>query len=160
MSGFESNPPKWMLADVSACEQLAFSMAPERLASVATNLLESCCRAVAAPPEEVLSVIRIGKNKQDWGCGHDAFDAVRVLTLEAQRRKASPKNASYALLFVAENAAAVLYNATVPRDPFDADRGTSFLLCVADFLPMLPPPERERLQRELADLVESRLRSG
>jgi hypothetical protein len=68
---------------------------------------------------EVDQVLEIARDATRWWEGHRAFDAVRRLTLEAERRHATGRYVS--LLFVAEITAKTAYNASEPLDPFDDD---------------------------------------
>jgi hypothetical protein len=137
---------RWLSGDFSACETLVSGIAPPELARRATIALSACCTTVSTP-DEVRDVVRIGQ--QDWTKGHAAFDAVRQLTLEGERQRRSASDPSFVMLFVAENAAKVIYNASVPVDPFDDDSGAWLLLTLARLVQCLPPAEKERLSRAL-----------
>jgi len=67
---------------------------------------------------------------------------VRELTLAAERGSVSPKDPRYLLLFVAENSARVIYNASRPPDPFDDDSAEWLLRSMSKFLNALPDSDR------------------
>ena len=71
------------------------------------------CRSITRSPREVDAVYNMAVNPSKWSRGHDAFDAVRLLTLRYE--KAKTKDELYGgLLYLAENVAKVTYNATSP----------------------------------------------
>jgi hypothetical protein len=77
------------------------------------------CRTRCAPVPEVDAVSELARVPRRWHEGHEHFCAVRKLTLQEESH---PTNATYrALLFVAENTAKTIYNATEPIDAFDVD---------------------------------------
>ena len=112
-------------------------------------VLEVCRREWPRIPE-VDHVVDIAKDMTRWGEAHQAFDAVRRLTLLEQEART---NETYcALLFVAEIAAETAYNAAGPADPFDADsawwivpNARAFALCIED------RQVRQRIWRALLD---------
>jgi hypothetical protein len=79
----------------------------------------------------VLQVADLASNRKHWSRAHDAFSAVRKLTLAAERKP--PGKLSHCLLYVAENAAKVIYNASGSPAPFDADSGDWLVRCARDF---------------------------
>jgi hypothetical protein len=77
------------------------------------------CRRFWRPVRQIDAVAALANHRTRWNEGHSAFDAVRDLTL---REEAAPTSEVYcALLFVAENTAKTIYNASGPPDPFDED---------------------------------------
>lgn len=77
------------------------------------------CREQCSRVAEIDHVLEIAHDATRWREGHRAFDAVRRLTLEAERRRSIGTYVS--LLFVAEITAKTVYNASEPPDPFDDD---------------------------------------
>jgi hypothetical protein len=91
------------------------------------------CRSVVRSPPEVSAVYDMAVKPSEWGRGHDAFGAVRKLTL--QYEKAEGKDGIYGgLLHLAENVAKVTYNATSPQDPFDCDAGAWVVSCLRNLV--------------------------
>ena len=80
------------------------------------------CRPLIQRVPEIEAVYEIALNPSRWKEAHAAFQRVRQLTLQAERSKS--KDAVYVgILFVAENAAKVSYNASMEPAPFDHDAG-------------------------------------
>jgi len=71
--------------------------------------------------EPVNKVLDIAQAPRRWREAHRAFQAVRDLTLKAEKKR--PSDTHVALLFVAEIAAKVTYNASGEPAPFDLDSG-------------------------------------
>jgi hypothetical protein len=88
----------------------------------AADILELACSQVSAVPAPVQAVIDIARDEQRWREALAAFSAVRRLTLAEEKSHAGGK-AYESLLFVAENAAIVVYNASSEPAPFDHDCG-------------------------------------
>jgi len=148
---------RWLSADLAACGTLASRLSGSELARFAGDGLASCCNALPSVPSEILGVVKIGRG--DWSRGHAAFDAVRHLTLDAEARRA-PKTPAYLLLFVAENAARVIYNATTPGDPFDDDSGAWLVLTMAQFTRSLPESQSHELSSLLWSMISGPTQKG
>lgn len=69
----------------------------------------------------VNDVLEIAQDERRWCEAHKAFGAVRDMTLKSE--SAGYSNEHVALLFIAEIAAKVTYNASGEPAPFDADSG-------------------------------------
>ena len=89
-----------------------------RQVSRAAAILDVCRMRWAAVPA-VDAVSALARVPERWREGHDHFRAVRQLTLLEEKRRTN--NIYYSLLFVAENTAKTIYNATAPSAPFDED---------------------------------------
>jgi hypothetical protein len=77
------------------------------------------CRDAWPPVPELERVVGIGRLRWRWYEAHEAFQAVRQLTLQEGR---SPTSTAYArLLIVGELAAKTIFNASNTMAPFDAD---------------------------------------
>lgn len=87
----------------------------------AAEVLEICRNLIPAVPE-VDAVHDIAKDSKRWPQAHQAFSAVRELTLRAERAEGSD-DIYRAVLYVTENAAKVIYNASGEPAPFDHDSG-------------------------------------
>ena len=68
-------------------------------------------------------VLELAADEDRWGEAHAAFDAVRDLTLKQERAGAQRDELLYGVLFVAENCAKVIFNASGRPAPFDHDSG-------------------------------------
>jgi hypothetical protein len=89
----------------------------ERVAKAAAVL--DACRRRHPPVPEIEAVAMLARAPSRWREAHDAFRAIRKLTLLEEKR---PTSTVYrALLFVAENAAKTVYNGCEPGDAFDED---------------------------------------
>lgn len=87
----------------------------------AAEILNLCRRLTSSVPE-IDAVYEIALNQQRWKEAHDAFSRVRNLTLAFEKSKS--KNSVYGgLLYLAENTAKVIYNASGEPAPFDYDSG-------------------------------------
>jgi len=84
----------------------------------AAAVLSSVRAHVRATPE-IDTLLAIARDENWWSEGHQAFRALRDLTLRVQGRDPIYEG----VLLLAENVAKVTYNATHPRDHFDADAG-------------------------------------
>lgn len=105
---------------------LIFEQLPlDNRAKLAGAVLETALRrtGVVSPPIE--RIRRIAKHPKEWNAAHDAFRAARklLLTFESVKNKTFEEEMLYLHLFLAENTAKTLYNATSPPDPFDDDSG-------------------------------------
>ena len=87
----------------------------------AAEILELCKNLIPSV-SEIDAVHLIAQDQNRWQEAHEAFTTVRMLTLQAERSKDT--NAIYAgMLYLAENAAKVTYNASSGASPFDHDAG-------------------------------------
>jgi len=84
-------------------------------------------------------VLAVGRDGRSWGRAHDIFSEVRreVLRLEDLPRLSREERVVLRLLFVAEQVAKVVYNATDPEDPFDEDSGWWIAECFKGYLDLL-----------------------
>lgn len=107
----------WMADDdVAIGRALMESLSPSMEVERARAVLE-ICRTHWPQVPEVDRVATIATEPARWVEAHEAFDAVRQLTL---REKRAPTSELYeALLFVAEIAAKTTYNASGAPAPFD-----------------------------------------
>jgi len=111
----------WRARQGRLCGRLLYEgfTRPQRVAW-ATRLLDLVLRQGEPPPAEVERVARLADEPDRWREGHDAFQDVRRLTLEAERAPASPRSRGYTeTLLLAENVAKVIYNASGEPAPFD-----------------------------------------
>jgi len=149
---------EWFNWDISACLAVASCVSAHGFVALAVQGLELCCSAVEFVPSEVLAVAEVGRS--DWSRGHDAFKAVRGLILAAENIEPRPlADPNYVLLFVAENAARMIYNASGTKGGFDEDSGAWLIRVFGDFARSLPPHQRERVTTGLRTLLQESLNS-
>jgi hypothetical protein len=99
----------------------------------AADILELSCSRLADVPAPVRAVAEIARDPLRWREAHAAFSAVRKLTLAEEKSHAG--GVVYELvLFVAENAAKVVYNASGQPAPFDYDCGYWLVGCLRELV--------------------------
>ena len=151
----ESNA-RWLEPDVESCREIVAALTDVELAELGTAMLRACRSSCAEVPEPVLTVELIGLTRRSWPEAHRAFDDVRDVTLQFERAQRSGTDPTYKLLFVAENAAKVLYNAAKMPAPFDADSGLRLLVCVAHFVQTRALPELREMVLSLMNAALAR----
>ena len=118
---------RYIFAQLSAAE----------LVSRAVGVLKACSGATS-PVAEVEHVLDLSKDRSRWFDAKEAFSAVRDLTLKEEKR---PTNRRYALLlYVAENVAKTIYNASRQSAPFDEDSPFWIPLCARDLARVVGEP--------------------
>lgn len=145
---------KWLEPDVEDCRAIIAALSDVELAELGTEMLRACRVSCAGVPPPVLDVELIGLTPRSWPEAHRAFRDVRRVTLQFDQARTSSEDPVYNLLFVAENAAKVLYNATKMPRPFDATSGLHLLVSVAHFVRARALPE---LRVTVASLVDAAL---
>jgi hypothetical protein len=95
----------------------------------AADILELACSQLPIVPTQIQAVIEIARDAKRWREAHAAFSAVRGLTLVEHKSHAGGE-VYESLLFVAENAAKVVYNASGEPAPFDYDCGYWLVGCL------------------------------
>jgi hypothetical protein len=98
----------------------------------AADILDLCQRQLSPVPA-IEAVVAIARDAGRWAEGHAAFSQVRELTLEEEQSHRNGK-AYKCLLYVAENAAKVVYNASGRPAPFDHDAGYWLVGCFRQFV--------------------------
>lgn len=121
----------WSANPLAAEVAIYLSVPNDRRPEWAVNILAACCRRVSKVPKPILYVIDLASDPKKWFCAHDAFSAVRHLTLSAERTPIGKLD--YYLLYVAENTAKVIYNASGSSAPFDRDSGAWLVRCAKEF---------------------------
>ena len=104
----------------------------------AASILHACCGRVSTNPKPIEHVMHLAPDSANWKLAHDAFSGVRQLTLAAERRPI--ENTDHYLLYVAENAAKVIYNASGSSAPFDQDSGAWLVRCAKEFADCVNDP--------------------
>jgi hypothetical protein len=111
---------------------MAYSLIPvDDRPKWAAGILYACCGRVSSVPKPISDVLDLAEDSAKWKLAHDAFSGVRQLTLAAERRPI--EKLDNLLLYVAENAAKVIYNASGSSAPFDRDSGAWLVRCAKDF---------------------------
>lgn len=110
---------EWKNGDaVRVGREILAALAPAAQVERAASILD-LCRQKWTPVPAVDAVASLARNPSRWREGHDHFSAVRALTLVEEKRRTN--DVYYSLLFVAENTAKTIYNATPTMAPFDED---------------------------------------
>lgn len=99
----------------------------------AAEVLATCSAELPSVPAAVTRVISMGRSRWSsrWRSGHAAFHAIRRLTLQSQQQL--DHDTAGLILYVGENAAKVIYNASNPDAPFDEDAGAWLVECAHQF---------------------------
>jgi hypothetical protein len=109
----------------------------------AADILELACPYVSVVPAHVQAVIDIARDAKRFREAHAAFSAVRRLTLDEEKSHAGG-TAYESLLFVAENAAKVVYNASGEPAPFDHECGHWLVGCLRHLVDAIGSQELEQ----------------
>jgi hypothetical protein len=115
---------QWTADDAAEFGRRVYESVPEvERARWAADLLDLCA-IVVEPVPAVDAVVAIGQKptKADWFAAHQAFQAVRAVTL-AVGSATGAKARLRLLLDIAETAAKVIYNASGGSAPFDFHAG-------------------------------------
>jgi len=122
----------WVTGDAFSAGRAIFEpLTPAQQVDRAADVLAACVARLPAP-EAVMKVLELARDPSHWHEAHDAFSAVRNLTLEEER---TPSDSAYgAMLFVAENAAKAIYSASGRSAPFDHDAPWWIAPCARAFV--------------------------
>jgi hypothetical protein len=119
-------------ADPLAAGVAIYSSVPnDRRPEWAANILAACCQRVGTVPKPVQCVIDLASDAKKWKRAHHAFSGVRQLTLAAEKKPIQKRE--HSVLYVAENAAKVIYNASGSSAQFDEDSGAWLVRCAKEF---------------------------
>ncbi|KAA5541908.1 hypothetical protein FYK55_17075 [Roseiconus nitratireducens] len=122
---------EWNTDPLAAGVAIYSSVPNDRRPEWAASILAACCHRVANVPKPIQYVIDLASDPKKWKLAHDAFSRVRKLTLAAERRPI--EKLDHYLLYVAENTAKVIYNASGSSAPFDRDPGAWLVRCAKEF---------------------------
>jgi hypothetical protein len=116
-------------------DNLQPAMRPTWASRILRSVVEKS-RVRFSPIEEIL---RIADNPTEWGKAHGAFSLLRKSTLNLERLQSKSREETLLLshLYLAENVAKVIYNATHPSDAFDEESGWWIARCLKDVLDLL-----------------------
>jgi hypothetical protein len=112
---------------------------PHRRPLWAARVLRLVCELIPPVPE-INAVLSLAAEPARWANAHDAFRAMRRLTLQVEGKDPLREG----VLFLAENVAKVTYNAAGCPAPFDADAGWWIAQNVHFLAERLGDPEFER----------------
>ncbi|MCW3059556.1 MAG: hypothetical protein JWQ02_1377, partial [Capsulimonas sp.] len=93
----------------------------------AVGILEACLPLIP-PVAEFEHVRALGHDRSRWREAHDAFSAVRALTLQNDKLPDSSELYGW-MLVLTENTAKVIYNGSEEQAPFDHDAVWAVLAC-------------------------------
>jgi hypothetical protein len=123
-SSFAAVRALWDAGKALQAGRILFEAMPEQERPVwAGDILRFCCNYSSTVPAEVAAVLDLTRCNSEWHRGHEVFDTLRRLTLRIERDQVAADTITRGIIGVAENVAKVVYNATSPGDPFDAESG-------------------------------------
>ncbi len=155
MGSLEELRQKWMNYSPEAYKAMANQLPKRACARFAAVALEYCLERLPGQAQ-LFDIVRIGKDPERWDQAHLAFDALRDVTLKCEARTPASDDPGYALLFVGENAAKVIYNATSPVDPFDDDSAEWLFRVLADLAQILRSQDlADRVWRQFHETLET-----
>jgi hypothetical protein len=134
------------------------ALGPADRVRLASELLRASVEPLPKPPAAITHVLAIAQDPARWRDAHDAFTSVRLLTLEALQAKSRGHDEQIyeAVLYVAENAAKVIYNASGEPAPFDHDCGYWLVGCVHRLAHVVGSVElKERFWRIVAGSISA-----
>ena len=129
----------WESGEMDGAARSIYDALPTPLRpSWAADILELACSCLREVPREVRSVVDIGRSPMRHREAHDAFSAVRDLTLVEDETNAGGAMYS-AILVTAENAAKTIYNGSGVKEPikrgekapFDEECGYWLVECLS-----------------------------
>ena len=131
----------WLSGQHLDCGRLIYeSLTPHQRVSWASDILNFCIEhSPSVTP--VNSVAALAPDESSWSLAHAAFSKVRALTLLEEESPGTLDPRAARLLFIAENTAKVIYNASQASAPFDHDAGWWLAKCLDDFLAATKEPE-------------------
>jgi hypothetical protein len=134
----------WATGQAQRAGWVIYEATPNKCrASWAADILELACSRVPTVPAQIQTVIAIARDAKRWQEAHAAFSAVRDLTLVEERSHAGGR-VYESLLFVAENVAKVVYNASGEPAPFDDDCGAWLVGCLRHLVDTIGSVEWEQ----------------
>jgi len=92
------------------------------------------CIAQSPAVQQIADVLALASAQEHWNLAHAAFNSVRNVTLVAEKSPREFDQRVKSLLYIAENTAKVIYNASGEPAPFDHDAGWWLAPCLQNFL--------------------------
>lgn len=156
MGSLDELRTEWMNCSPEAYTAMANKLPRKSRARFAAVALEFCLDRLPGQAQ-LFDIVRIGKNPEHWDQAHVAFDRLRRdVTLKYEAQSPRSDDPCYALLFVGENAARVIYNATSPADPFDDDSAEWLFRVLANLAKVLNAQDlADRVWRQFLETLES-----
>jgi len=110
------------------------NLAAEKRPKWAARLLDVVVEWSGSQVAPIEQLRNIAMDRQKWQFAHKAFSIIRDATLELERERNRSNDQAFLLsqLYLAENVAKVIYNATNPPDEFDEDSGCWIARCLRD----------------------------
>jgi hypothetical protein len=127
----------WQQGEPLVAGRLIFENLPNDLrVAWASDILKLALRRGGVRFAPIDDVLRIAQKPLRWKDGHRAFDKLRrsTLALEGGHARSDEDRVILHQLYLAENVANVIYNATDPRDAFDEDSGWWVVACLRDLV--------------------------
>ena len=135
----------WRQDDALRAGQLIYQAIPVASRPSWAGAVLEVCKERHGPVAEVEAVGELAWIEEEWPKGHEAFTRARLLTL-AYESGDKDDPVYEALLFVAENAAKVIYNASGRSAPFDRDCGTWLVVNARNMVEVV---KEERFERRV-----------
>jgi hypothetical protein len=127
----------WQAGEALEAGRLLYQALPTELRPKwACAILEIALRKSGARNDTLEQLIELGKIVSEWRHAKSAFNRLRSFTLQMEEKSYLPRQQELLcrLLYLGENVAKVIYNATCPSDPFDDDSGWWVASCLKDIL--------------------------
>jgi hypothetical protein len=140
-TAFANAKVAWLAGQHLECGRLIYeSLTPHQRVRWASAILTFCIEHSPSVPS-ANSVAALAPDEKSWPLAHAAFSDVRAVTLLEEKSPGTLDPRSASLLFVAENAAKIIYNASQASAPFDHEAGWWLAKCFDDFIASTQDPE-------------------
>jgi hypothetical protein len=118
-------------------------LAPEDRPRWAANVLRTVLAKTGLQIPAIQHVLDLAEQPQEWRAAHSAFSILRGSTLQLAhlRRRSREQRCLLYHLFLAENVAKVIYNATDPRDKFKEDSAWWIAVCLKRLVDAIDRPQ-------------------
>jgi hypothetical protein len=139
-NGLEQAAEFWRGGQSLAAGRLIFENLPTEVRPKwASRILRLVIERSGVRFSPIEQVLRIADHAKGWRNARGAFSALRKATLDLERLQTRSKEQNLLLchLYLAENVAKVIYNATDPPDEFDEDSGWWVVSCLKSVLDLL-----------------------
>jgi len=127
----------WMSDQALEVGKIIYERLPDEIRPIwAATVLEFALPFVTMRPE-MERLLEMVKNKEQRKDAHKLFEVIRSLTLCEERSKAPRSRQAtidFSALYLAENVAKIVYNASNPDDPFDHDTGWWIPVCLSHLI--------------------------
>lgn len=127
--------------DRGACERISRVVTVDALIDLGIAAFEIFHRNPALVTPETSRLLQVARDRSRWAQGHEVFDALRDRTLELERGLVRKGDIMVLYFMTAENLSRIIYNSTLPNDPFDEDSAMWFILTLARAAREIGPTE-------------------